>query len=679
MREKKKRHLMKRRHHILDFHHKKIQGFSYQGTENEKKIRVALAGNANVGKSVLFNYLTGLHQHIGNWPGKTIERAEGSVYFEGYEIEIIDLPGIYSLSTYSLEEIISREYIVVEKPDVIINVIDGSVLERNLFFTLQLMELNRPMIILVNQVDLAKNKGITIDYARLETMLGLPVIPTVATKAIGITAALEVIIEIYEGRRSALPNLINYGSEVEKQVTRLQKILKANKVAPEYPRRWFALKILEQDEEILKIVKSTHPKVLEISKRFIDTLEEFHGHSCANLITSERYNSVNCIINQVQEVQNKITPSMREKLDLALLHPLFGYLILLGTVFTILFGIFAIGDIVSVVMTDFFDSLKPAYEAFLGTGVLSELLWGAFEGFVGALTVVFPYILPFYLILGLLEDSGYLTRMAYLMDRFMHLIGLHGKAFIPAMLGIGCNVPGCLGCRIMERPRERLLAAFIVTLIPCAAQTIIILSLVGKYLGFLWVIGIYLFDVVVILVLGRIAFKALPGESMGLIMEMSPLRTPNMRVVLTQTWFRVREFIHIAMPLIIAGSIFLKALEVFGLLDPINLILSPITVFWLGLPEKGGIALIFGIFRKELAVVLLGTLFGTLDFASVMTPIQMIVFSIVTMLYIPCIASIAALKREFQWKKTAMIVGFEIVFALVVGGIVVRVLLLLSG
>ncbi|MFX1255259.1 MAG: ferrous iron transport protein B [Promethearchaeota archaeon] len=676
---KKKLHPMKRKHRILNFHHKKKQRFSHKGTGEEKKIRVALAGNANVGKSVLFNYLTGLHQHIGNWPGKTIERAEGSVYFGGYEIDIIDLPGIYSLSTYSLEEIISREYIVAEKPEVIINVIDGSVLERNLFFTLQLMELNIPMILLVNQVDLAKNKGITIDYARLEAMLGLPVIPTVATKGIGIVKALEAIIEIYEGRRPALPNLIEYGSEVEKQVTSLQKVLKANNVAPEYPRRWLALKILEEDDEILKLVKSTHPKVLEISKRSRDVLEEFHGHGCANLITSERYNSVNCIINQVQEVQDKIIPSLREKLDMALLHPIFGYLILFGTVFIILFGIFAIGDTASVAMTELFDSLKPAYEALVGLGVLSELLWGAFEGFVGALTVVFPYILPFYFILGLLEDSGYLTRMAYLMDRFMHLIGLHGKAFIPAMLGIGCNVPGCLGCRIMEREKERLLAAFIVTLIPCAAQTIIILSLVGKYLGLLWVIGIYLFDVLVILVLGRIAFKALPGESMGLIMEMSPLRTPNMRVVLTQTWFRVREFTYIAMPLIVVGSIFLKAIEVFGLLNPVNLILSPITVFWLGLPEKSGIALIFGIFRKELAVVLLGTLFGTLDFASVMTPIQMIVFSIVTMLYIPCIASIAALKREFQWKKTAIIVGFEIVFALVVGGIIMRLLLLLAG
>ncbi|MFX0092234.1 MAG: ferrous iron transport protein B [Candidatus Hodarchaeota archaeon] len=658
-------------------HQRKIRSRSHQ--KGLKKIRVALAGNANVGKSIIFNYLTGLHQHIGNWPGKTIERAEGSVYFREYEIEIIDLPGIYSLSTYSMEEIVTREYIIVEKPDIIINVLDGSVLERNLFFSLQLMELSRPMILLINQVDLAENKGITIDYEKLGTLLGVPVLPTVATKGKGLFQVLKYVIEIYEGRRSALPNLIQYGIEVEKHVTQLQKILKEQNVAPEYPHRWLALKILERDEKISNSIQSTHPDVLTISETFVDALEELHGHSCASLITSERYNVINCIVNQVQQVQDRVSPPLGESIDRVLLHPIFGYLALFGIIFAILYSIFVFGDFTSGIMTEMFDGLKPIYENLLGSGILPGLLWGGLEGIVGAITVALPYILPFYLVLGLLEDSGYLTRMAYLMDRLMHLVGLHGKAFIPMMLGIGCNVPGCLGCRIMERQRDRLIAAFVVTLVPCAAQTIIILALVGKYVGFLWTIGLYLFDVLIILILGRIAFKAIPGEPMGLIMEMVPLRRPNMKVVLTQTWFRVREFIIIALPLIVAGSIFLKALELFGLLSFINMILFPITVFWLGLPVETGIALIFGIFRKELAVILLGTLFGTMDFASVLTPIQMIVFSVVTLLYIPCIATIAALKREFQWKKTLMIVGFEISFALVVGGLAFRLLFLLFG
>ncbi len=693
---------------------------------SKRKIRVALAGNANVGKSVIFNYLTGLHQHIGNWPGKTVERAEGSVHFRGYEIEIIDLPGIYSLSAYSLEEIISREYIIKGRPDIILNILDGSVLERNLFFTLQLMELARPMIVLINQVDIAKSKGITIDYEKLEGLLGIPVIPTIATKGIGISKALDCIIEVYEGQKSAIPNVFPYGQEIEKQFQHLLKILEPNEIALQYPQRWLVLKLLEQDKEIVKLFQTHHfrpflhfregfkegkrhsfqphhksqktghyrpfqhlfkrykhhkpyPDVLTISKTLASELEELHGHSYSNLITSERYGVVKSIIDQVQKIRTPSSLPLRERIDKVLLHPIFGYLVLLGIVFSILYGIFTIGELVSGLMTDMFENMKPNYEDLLGTGILAELLWGGLEGIMGGVTIVFPYILPFYLILAILEDSGYMTRISFMMDRLMHIIGLHGKAFIPCMLGIGCNVPGCLGCRIMERQRDRLLAAFIVTLVPCAAQTIIIFALVGKYVGFVWVIALYLFDIFVIIILGRIAFKTIPGESMGLIMEMVTLRRPNMRIVVIQTWFRLKEFIYIALPLIVAGSIFLKILEVLELLDSINTLLSPITVFWLDLPEETGIALVFGITRKELAVILLGTLFGTTDLGSVMTPIQMIVFSLVTMLYIPCIATIAALRKEFQWKKTLLIAGFEIIFALIMGGIVVRLLLLSAG
>jgi ferrous iron transport protein B len=297
---------------------------------------------------------------------------------------------------------------------------------------------------------------------------------------------------------------------------------------------------------------------------------------------------------------------------------------------------------------------------------------------MGGITIALPYIFPFYLVLGLLEDSGYMTRVAYLMDRFMHIIGLHGKAFIPCILGIGCNVPACLGCRIMERERDRTLAIFVITLIPCTAQSIIIFALVGKYLGFYWIVAIYSFILLIILLLGRITYKKLPGKSMGLIMEMVTLKRPNIKIVLIQTWFRLREFLYIALPLIIFGSIFLKMLEILELLEILNRFLIPITVGLLNLPEEIGIALVFGITRKELAVVLLGALFGTTDFASVMSDVQMIVFSLVTTLYIPCIATIAALKRELRWKKTLIIVGFEIAFAFILGAIVSRILVLFS-
>ncbi len=658
---------------------------------NIQKIRVALAGNANVGKSVIFNLLTGLHQHIGNWPGKTIERAVGSVYHKGYEIEIIDLPGIYSLSTYSLEEIISREFILTEKPDVIINVVDGSILERNLFFTLQLMELNTPLILLVNQMDIARSKGILLDFKKLETAVGFPVIPTVATRGIGFTKVLDDIVAIYTGKKKSIPKTTFYGPELEAQISKIQKVLEIKKILPTYPQRWLALKILEEDEEILKQIRrkqkvpfqhfrndhkqpEEYTDILVFSRALILSLEEFHGHSCGSLITSERYDVVSSILSEVQQIEAKIVPPLRERIDSIILHPILGYFILFVSVTLLLFGVFYIGDTVSSSLLILFENLKPFHVDVFGEGLLSELIWASLEGLMGGISIALPYILPFYLILGILEDSGYMTRIAFLMDRLMHTIGLHGKAFIPCMLGIGCNVPACLGCRILERQRDRTLAIFIVTLIPCTAQTLIIFALVGKFLGFHWVLLLYLLNLLVIIILGKLALKTLPGEPMGLIMEMVSFRKPNTKVVLTQTWFRLKEFIYIALPLIIVGNIILKALEIYEFLDIMNAVLSPVTVTLLELPEEIGIALIFGIFRKELAVILLGTLFGTMDFATVMSPVQMIVFSVVTMFYIPCIATIAALRRELRWKKTLVIVGFEILFAIAIGVVVSRVI-----
>jgi ferrous iron transport protein B len=264
------------------------------------------------------------------------------------------------------------------------------------------------------------------------------------------------------------------------------------------------------------------------------------------------------------------------------------------------------------------------------------------------------------------------------MDNLMHKIGLHGKAFIPIMIGFGCNVPGCLSCRIMETSRERLLAIFVVTLVPCAATTVIILGLVGTYIGLYWALLLYAINMILILILGRIAFKVLPGEPMGLIMEMGDYRVPHLKTVINQTWFRLKEFIKMAFPLIILGGLTIRILEFLGMLDDINNFLSPVTVFWLGLPALTGIALIFGVLRKELTLIMLATLLGTPNFNQVLSPVQMIVFTLVAMLYIPCISTIGALIREIRWKKAMIITVCEVALAIVVGGIAYRLLLILN-
>jgi ferrous iron transport protein B len=644
---------------------------------NEKKLLIALAGNANVGKSVIFNYLTGLHQHIGNWPGKTVERAEGTLRFKGYTIDIVDLPGIYSLSTYSLEELVSRKYIAVERPDIVINVVDASVLERNLFFTLQLMELETPIVIALNQIDIAKGKGIQIDTEMLENLLEVPVMPTVAVKGVGIDKLLEKAIETVEKRTMKKPPQVMYGEEVEARIGALVEKMKG--VPLVYPPRYVAIKLLEGDQEVEREIERTSPDVLSVAKKLAGEIESLHGHGCSTVITSERYEAAGCIVRAAQKLVPPIKPTMGERLHDLTTHKVTGYAILVFSLLLIFYSIFSFGDYTSGLLSGLLYGLEPFFSSAFGTGVVGNLVWGGImEGLIAGITIVLPYIIPFYIILYFLENSGYLSRIAFLMDNVMHKMGLHGKAFIPLMLGFGCNVPACLGCRIMETRREKLLAAFVTTLVPCAACTVIILGLVGRFLGVQWAFAVYLFDLVIIFALGRLAFKVVPGESTALIMEMHSYRWPHTKTILKQTWFRVAEFIKIAFPLIIVGSLVLKLAEVSGALETVATVLTPVTVVWLGLPAITGITLIFGVLRKELSLVMLAALLGTTNFAQVLSPVQMVVFTLVAMLYIPCIATIAALVKDFGWKKALFITVFEIAFATLVGGIAFRILTLFT-
>jgi ferrous iron transport protein B len=642
------------------------------------KLLIALAGNANVGKSVIFNYLTGLHQHIGNWPGKTVEKAEGTLHFKGYTIDIIDLPGIYSLSTYSLEELISRRYIAVEKPDVVINVVDASILERNLYFTLQLMELETPMVIALNQMDVASRKGIRIDVDKLERLLGVPVIPTVAVKGVGIFRLLEKAIEVVEEKHIVKHAPIRFGLEIEERILKLTKMVENLKL--QYPSRYVAIKLLEGDEEVKEEVLRLNPEIVAVAKKLAEEIEKIHGHSCSTVIVAERYEIAGRIAREVQTLVPSIKPKLEERLHNLTTHKVAGYAIMAFSLLTIFYSVFTIGGYVSDLLNELFYTVEPFFYNLLGVGAIGKLIWSIIEGVIAGITIALPYIVPFYIILYFLEDSGYLSRIAFLMDNIMHKIGLHGKAFIPLILGYGCNVPACLGCRIMETERERILAVFVTTLVPCAARTVIILGLVGKYLGIGYALALYIFNLAIIFILGRLAFKTLPGEPTALIMEMHDYKWPHLKTVLKQTWFRLFEFIKIAFPLIILGSFAIKLIEVFGLLELVALALSPITVAWLGLPLITGVTLIFGVLRKELTLIMLATLLETENFTEVpgFGPIQMVVFTIVTMFYIPCISTIAALVKEIGWRKASFITVFEILFAVVLGGLAFRILTLIS-
>jgi len=629
---------------------------------------IALAGNANVGKSSIFNQLTGLGQIIGNWPGKTVEKAEGVLLHHGKHIKVIDLPGIYSLSTYSQEEIVSRDFIALEHPDVVVNVVDATALERNLFFTLQLLEMNTPLVIGLNLVDVAKKKGITINEKKLQKILHTPVVPTIATKGIGVHEIVDKALEQTSRPPPEKNYAIHYGPEIETRIEKLERALTGVSIG--YPLRWTAIKLLEQDSEIVSKVSEKHPDAIVAAKILASEISQIHKEPCATVIASERYAVAVRIVKEAQTIKEFEKPSLIERFDAFSMHGIYGYALMFVIMLSILMFMSLFGGWLSETIQDLFESIKPGMSGFWG-----ELLWnGGVVGFYATLSIALGFILPFYLILGFLEDSGYLPKIAYLMDRPCHTIGLHGKACMPLLLALGCNVPACVGCRIMETKRDRFIAIFLSTLVPCSARTVVILGLVGVYLGFQWALLLYVFDFALIFLIGRALNRFLPGMSVGIIMEMPPYRLPSGTVVIKQAWNRFKPFLLAALPLIVLGSIIIEAMRLTGVLALVSDALSPVTVTWLGLPAFTGFLFIFGILRKEAALILLMSAAGTTDIRSVMSPVQMIVFALVIMIYVPCIATIAALIRETGWKRAGFITFVEIGLAIFIGGLTFRIL-----
>jgi len=646
-------------------------GFRHRHHGGKDVYTVALAGNANVGKSATFNQLTGIDQASGNWPGKTVERAEGLLQYRGMRIRVIDLPGIYSISALSTEEQVSREFIAHDHPDVVVNIVDASALERNLFFTLQLMELESPLIVAVNQMDLAAKKGITIDIRELSSQLGVPVVPLVAIQGKGIAELSDAIIAAIAS--PPRPRRIAYGKEVEQRIDSIVEHLPGE--VSGYPPRWTAIKLLESDPDTVWDVKKQVPGTVDLAAVKRTELESIHGEPAATILSGERYHAAEQIVTSVVTIGavGEARRSLTDRIDRIALHPVLGYLLLALMIGGLLVWTFVVGAWISAILTSLLAHIAPIEP--LITGSLEDILFnGAWTGLVAALTLIIPYVVPFYLFLALIEDSGFLTRFSLMLDRGMHRMGLHGKAIIPLVLGFGCTVPACLSCRIIESSKQKLLAAFLVTLIPCSARTIVILGVVAVFVNIWWALALYLFDFVLIVILGRLAFRLLPGESVGMIMEMPEYHVPHPPIVLGQTWQRTRSLIGIVLPSYIIGSIVITAAYAAGLLEPINTLLSPITVVLLGLPAVTGVVFVFGIIRKEMTILALAAIFGTTVFSAVLSPVQLIVFAIVTMLYIPCISTIVALAKEFGWKQALSITVIETGLAIALGAAAFRLL-----
>ena len=649
---------------------------------------------------------------------------EGHLEFLGYHFNIVDLPGIYSLSTFSIEEIVSREFVVSEDVDLIINVIDATNLERNLFFTFQLLELKVPMVLAINQMDILHKRNMDLDFKKLEEIFKLPVLPLVAVHGTGVHHLLEEAIEmvldhdlhshynrsdtevskhhshhhhrrkhIYEEVRSGpllkskfkFPNLshiLSFGKEVENKIEELTKIIEGNLELVSglhYPPRFLAIKLLENDDEIQILFKTSESssKILQTSNEKRKELEELHGEDINTVISSEIYNNINKIVAKVliqKTERNSKKISLADKIDHITTHSIWGYIILILVIFGIYIFTFSVGDFFGGLLDNGYGVWSErVYKRFGEDSLSVKLFWdGGVGGIIGAIGGVLVYVVPFFLVIEILQDSGYLPRAAFLMDRIMHSVGVHGKTIIPMILGFGCNVPACAGCRIMETEREKKISIVLTSLVPCAATMTVAMGLVGRYLGFSWVVFLFIINFTVILIVGKILNKTMPGVCTELIMEMHEYRRPNVNVILKQTWLRSKEFVFKALPIIIILGILLEILLIFNALEPINQVLSPVSVIWLGLPLATGIFLIYGILRKELTLVLL-VLFAEnigMTLIELLTPIQMITFSLVTMLYVPCFATIIIIAKQTNWKYALQISFLEISIAILIGGVV---------
>ncbi|MGD6932977.1 MAG: ferrous iron transport protein B [Candidatus Bathyarchaeia archaeon] len=639
---------------------------------NGKHLTFALAGNANVGKSVFFNQLTGSNQIIGNWPGKTVDRAEGTLSFEGYEIKVIDLPGIYSFSTFSMEEIVSRDYVALEKPDAVINVVDASVLERNLFFTLQLLEMNAPLVLVLNQIDVAKSKGILIDKDKLSEMLGVPVVFATATRGEGIYEAVKEAVKVATVKPK--PKFLKYRKDLEEQIEKLQETIEKENLGLKYPSRWLAIKLLEGDTEIRKLVAEKSTAVILQTTLISTELEKNCQEKCFSVIASERYSLASSIVASALQ-QDEIWHPFTDKLDWFTTHRVFGYVTAIGVIGGLLLWTFFVGNWISGLITEGLNLIQPVDPTLSASSpLLSIILNGFWGGLSAGLTLIIPFVIPFYLLLAVIEDSGLLTRVAFMMDSAMHKIGLHGKALIPIILGYGCSVPAIHSCKIMETRRERLLAAFAITFAPCSARTIVLFGMVGLFVGVQWALLLYVVNLCIIFLMGRIAMKAVPGKSTGLIMEMSSFKRPSMKVVLKQTWTRTKTIIYVVFPIYIVGSALIQTLYVYDILTPISNALYPLTVLWLGLPAFAGVLLLLGTVRKELIILGSVAILGTTNLLVGFTPVQLVVMALVAMLYIPCVSTMAILGKEFGWKASAVISLANIAVALVIGGLTFHLL-----
>ncbi|WP_406534782.1 ferrous iron transport protein B [Methanobrevibacter sp.] len=666
------------------------------------KLIVGLAGNPNVGKTTVFNQLTGMRQHVGNWPGKTVERAEGHFKHGSYEYEVIDLPGNYALSAHSMEEIVSRDFIVDADSDVIINVVDAANLERNLYLTVQMMELGANLVMALNMNDFAKKRDHIINIDLMSELLGFPVVEVNAKTKEGFEELLTAVEKAAANPVDSSAKL-SYGNEIKGHLSSIQEIIEQDNNLLDVPSVWTAVKLLEKDTIVIEKVQNS-PKSSQImieTDKVASHLHDVYKEGAEEVIANARYAFIDGLMAEAVQKPAVEKETITDKIDKIVTNRLLAPFIFIIIMWALFQLTFTIGAPFQDMIDELFGMIGEWVGTFIANEYLASFICDGIIGGVGGVLTFLPIIILMFLFLSILEDCGYLARAAFTLDKIMHkIVGLHGKAFIPMILGFGCGVPAIMATRTMENEGDRMLAMMLVPFMSCTARlpiyAIFIAAFFAENQGNV-LLAIYLLGIVVALIVAAILKRTLfKGLSSPFVMELPTYKVPSIKGVLLHTWEKVKGFLRKAGTIILACSIVLWALSIFplgveygsadSLLGMIGNVIAPIFAP-LGFGTwQAAVAIIAGLAAKEVVVATFGTLAGmegddeegiTSLVHDTFTPLSAFSFMAFTLLYTPCFAAIAAIKQETNSYRWALIMcAITLVTAYIVSFLIYNVGLL---
>ena len=695
-----------------------------------RTINVALVGNPNCGKTSLFNIASGAHEHVGNYSGVTVDAKEGFFDFQGYHFRIVDLPGTYSLSAYTPEELYVRKHIIEETPDVIINVADSSNLERNFYLTTQLIDMNVRMVIALNMYDELESSGNKLDYIKLSQLIGVPMIPTVCRRGEGIDQLFHVIIGIYEGgdflsqkgeiRSEILEDLrdwhktyvpdhefgshkeeedarprgymrhihINHGPELERSIEEVKKAISQNEdIRHKYSTRFLSIKLLENDKEIENFI-STLPngkEIIAIRNKETLRIRKVMNEDSEQAITDAKYGFITGALKETFTDNHLEKEQTTRVIDSIVTHRIWGYPIFFLFLYIMFEGTFVMGDYPMQGIEWLVDQLGNLIRNNMAEGPLKDLLIDGIIGGVGGVIVFLPNILILYFFISILEDSGYMARAAFIMDKIMHRMGLHGKSFIPLIMGFGCNVPAIMATRTIEDRKSRLITMLVNPLMSCSARLPIYLVMIGAFFpncASFMLLCIYTAGILLAVIMARIFSKFLvKGEDSPFVMELPPYRMPTSKSIMRHTWEKGAQYLKKMGGIIMIASIIIWFLGYYpqhdayesvaeqqenSYIGQIGKAIEPV-IKPLGFDWKLGIGLISGVGAKELVVSTLGVLYtneGNVENVNLsnripITPLVALAYMLFVLIYFPCIATFAAIKQESgSWKWAIFTAGY---------------------